>query len=75
VADKSCPSYRCVKRTIKDIPLGPQASFHKNTAIKGFVTDEMFKQYKRYYEIDYGRTFKDAEDVDKYLQAHRWPEP
>lgn len=55
--------------------LGPRSNFHKNTPIKGFVTEEMFKKYKRYYEIDYGRTFKDAEDVDEYLQAHRWPKP
>lgn len=57
------------------IYIGPRANFHKNTSIKGFVTEEMFHKYKRYYEIDYGRTFKDAEDVDKYLQAHRWPKP
>ncbi|UCE99488.1 MAG: hypothetical protein JSV82_10095 [Planctomycetota bacterium] len=55
--------------------LGPRSSLHKNTPIKGFVTDEMFKRYKRYYQIDFGRTFKDAKDVDRYLQAHRFPEP
>ncbi len=54
---------------------GPRGKLHKNTPIEGFVTDEMFKQYKQYYEVDFGRTFKDAEDVDKYLQAHRFPKP
>lgn len=54
---------------------GPRGKLHKNTPIEGFVTDEMFKRYKQYYEVDFGRTFKDAEDVDKYLQAHRFPKP
>lgn len=55
--------------------LAPAAKLHKCTPIKGFVTEEMFKRYKRYYEIDFGQTFKDALDVDKYLQAHRFPKP
>ncbi len=55
--------------------LGPRVKLHKNTPIVGYVTEEMFKRYKRYYEIDYGRTFKDAEDIDRYLQAHRFPKP
>ena len=55
--------------------LGPRAKLHKNTPIKGFVTDEMFKRYRRYYEIDFGRTFKNAEEVDRYFQAHRFPKP
>ena len=55
--------------------LGSRASLHKNTPIEGFVTDEMFKQYQRYYEIDFGRSFKSAEEVDKYLQAHRFSKP
>ena len=33
---------------------GPSGKLHKNTPIKGFVTDEMFTKYKRYYEIDFG---------------------
>jgi hypothetical protein len=55
--------------------LGPRANLHKNTPIEGFVTDEMFKRHQRYYEIDFGRSFKSAEEVDKYLQAHRFPNP
>jgi hypothetical protein len=54
---------------------GPRVKLHKNTPIKGFVTDEMFKKYKQYYEIDFGRKFKNAEEVDKYFQAHRFPKP
>jgi len=54
---------------------GPRGKLHKNTPIEGFVTDEMFKRYKQYYEIDFGRTFKDAEEVDKYFQNHRFPKP
>ncbi|MHC4260266.1 MAG: hypothetical protein ACYSTF_07655 [Planctomycetota bacterium] len=57
------------------IYFGPRAKLHKNTPIKGFVTDEMFKKYKQYYEIDFGRKFKNAEEVDKYFQAHRFPKP
>ena len=57
------------------IHLGPAANLHKNTPIEGFVTHEMFRRYKRYYEIDFGRTFKDAADVDRYFQAHRFPHP
>jgi len=55
--------------------LGPRDDLHRNTTIEGFVTDEMFKKYKRYYEVDFERTFKDAEDVDKFLQEHLWPDP
>ena len=55
--------------------LGPRDDLHRNTTIEGFVTDEMFKKYKRYYEVDFQRTFKDAEEVDRYLQDHRWPVP
>lgn len=55
--------------------LGPRTKLHKNTPIEGFVTEEMFKRYRRYYEVDFGRSFKSAEEVDKYLQAHRFPDP
>jgi uncharacterized iron-regulated protein len=53
--------------------LGP--NLHANTPIKGFVTDEMFKKHRRYYEVDFGQTFNNAKEVDEYLQAHRWPKP
>jgi len=55
--------------------LGSRASLHKNTQIKGFITDEMFKKYRQYYEIDLERSFKSAEELDEYYQAHRFPEP
>jgi uncharacterized iron-regulated protein len=55
--------------------LGSRADLHKNTAIKGFITDAMFKQYRQYYETDFGQSFKDATEVDRYLQRHRWPQP
>jgi uncharacterized iron-regulated protein len=54
---------------------GPRAKLHKNTPIKGFVTDDMFKKYKQYYEIDFGRKFKNAQEVDAYFQKHRFPKP
>jgi len=57
------------------IYFGPSANFHRNTPIKGFVTKEMFEQYKEYYEIDFGRSFNSAEEVDEYLQQHRFPRP
>lgn len=53
--------------------LGSRASFHRNTPIKGFVDEELFHKYKQYYEVDYGRNFNSAEEVDEYLQQHRWP--
>lgn len=55
--------------------LGSRASFHRNTPIKGFVTETMFRKYKQYYEIDYGCNFNSAKEVDEYLQEHRWPMP
>ncbi|MBN2128515.1 MAG: hypothetical protein JW741_03430 [Sedimentisphaerales bacterium] len=55
--------------------LGPPARLHKNTAIDGFVTDAMFQKYKHYYEVNYDRRFHSAEEVDEYLQQHRWPSP
>jgi uncharacterized iron-regulated protein len=55
--------------------LGPREMLHKNTPIKNFITDDMFERYKQYYEIDLGRTFKNAQEVDEYLQKHRFPEP
>ncbi|HUW19346.1 MAG TPA: ChaN family lipoprotein [Sedimentisphaerales bacterium] len=54
---------------------GPRAKLHKNTPIKGFVTDDMFKKYKQYYEIDFGRKFKNAQEVDEHFQKHRFPKP
>jgi len=57
------------------IYLGPWDDLHRNTAILGFVTDEMFNKYKRYYELDFDRTFKDSEEVDKYLREHGFPDP
>ena len=53
--------------------LGPMKTFKRNTAIVGYVTDEMFKKYREYYEADYGRKFKNALEVDKHLRARRWP--
>ncbi len=54
---------------------GPREKLHKNTPIKGFVTDDMFKKYKQYYEIDFGRKFENAQEVDEHFQKHRFPRP
>lgn len=51
------------------------SNLHANTPIKGFVTNEMFKKYRRYYEVDYEQIFNNAKEVDRYLQTHRWPKP
>lgn len=48
---------------------------HANTPIKGFVTDEMFRKYHEFYEIDFKRKFKDAREFDLYLQQNRWVVP
>jgi hypothetical protein len=57
--------------------LGPRASLHSNTTIKGYVTERMFHKYKEYYNVCFsnGRNFRNAEEVDEYLQQHRWPSP
>ena len=57
------------------IYFGPRSELHNNTSIEGYVTDEMFSKHRRYYEIDFGRPFRDGAEVDAYLQAHRWPQP
>jgi len=54
---------------------GPADRLHPNTAIVGFVTDEMFAKYRNYYETDIGRPFSSAREVDEFLQANRWPQP
>jgi hypothetical protein len=57
------------------IHFGPRSGLHRNTSIPGFVTPEMFAQYKDYYEIDFERSFESATEVNEYLQGHRWPQP
>ncbi len=52
---------------------GAPASLHRNTPIKGFVTEEMFLRYREFYEQDYGRTFENAKEFDVWLQEHRFP--
>lgn len=54
---------------------GPAEQLHPNTAIAGFVTEEMFAKYRNYYEIDFGRPFASAQEVDRFLQENRWPQP
>lgn len=50
------------------IYFGPRETLHRNTFIEGFVTDEMFTKYKSYYEIDFGKTFNSANDVNTYFR-------
>jgi hypothetical protein len=56
---------------------GPRSSLHKNTTIKGYVTEAMLRKYGQYYEVCFnnGRRFNSADEVDEYLQKHRWPKP
>lgn len=54
--------------------VGPRASFHRNTAVKGFVTETMFRKHKQYYDVCYGH-FNSATEVDEHLHQHRWPKP
>ena len=57
--------------------LGSRASLHSNTTIKGYVTERMFHKYNEYYNVCFGngRNFSSTEEVDEYLQQHRWPKP
>jgi hypothetical protein len=57
------------------IYMGPWASFHHNTPIKGYVTEAMFRKLQQYYELDNGQRFNNAQEVDEYFQQHRWPKP
>jgi len=57
------------------IYMGPWASFHSNTPIQGFVTETMFRKLQQYYELDNGRRFHNAQEVDEYFRQHRWPKP
>jgi hypothetical protein len=50
------------------IYFGPRNSLHRNTFIEGYITDEMFLKYKRYYEIDFAKTFNSAQDVNNYFR-------
>jgi hypothetical protein len=54
------------------IYFGKCQQLHGNTPIKGFVTEEMYRQHRRYYEIDYGVKFDTAKEFDEYLQGRRW---
>jgi hypothetical protein len=53
--------------------LGPGRELHANRVIEGFVTESMFQRYRKYYEKDFGQSFENAQEVDEYLQKHRWP--
>lgn len=51
---------------------GACQQLHGNTPIKGFITDEMYKQHKAYYELDFGVKFATAREFDEHLQGRRW---
>ena len=74
---KGAPDVPWSRLACGSIYLGPRASFHSNTTIKGYVTKRMFHKYKEYYEVCFGngRNFNSAKEVDEYLQQHRWPRP
>ena len=55
--------------------LGSADNLHANTTIKNFITDDMFRKYREYYEVSEEREFKDAQELDEFLQKNRWPEP
>lgn len=40
----------------------------KSQKIKNFISDEMFKKYKRYFETTYKRSFKNAREVNEILE-------
>lgn len=53
--------------------LGALRELHANRVIPGFISKEMFERHRKYYETDYGRSFNNAQELDEYLQKHRWP--
>jgi hypothetical protein len=74
---RGAPDVPWSKLACGSVYLGPRASLHSNTTIKGYVTKRMFEKYKEYYNVCFGngRNFNNAEEVDKYLQQNRWPKP
>ena len=72
---RGAPDVPCSRLAEGYLYLGSRANFHRNTPIKGFVDEKLFHEYRQYYEVDYGRSFNSAEEVDEYLRQHRWPEP
>ena len=54
------------------IYLVPANKLHKNTTIKGFVNEEMFREYNDSYKLNFGDNFKTAKELDNYLQENRW---
>jgi hypothetical protein len=53
--------------------LGDRRELHANRVIPGFVSEDMFQRYREYYEMAFERSFCNAQEVDEYLQKHRWP--
>lgn len=51
---------------------GACRQLHGNTPIKGFVTEEMYRKHRTYYEVDFGVKFDTAREFDEYLQGRRW---
>jgi len=51
---------------------GRSDRLHRNTTIPGFVTEEMYQKYWRYYQIDFGKPFKNAKEVDDYFMENLW---
>ena len=74
---RGAPDVPWSRLTCGFIYLGPRTSLHSNTTIKGYVTKRMFEKYKEYYNVCFGngRNFSSPEEVDEYLQQHRWPKP
>jgi hypothetical protein len=52
---------------------------HRNTSLRGFVTEATFEKHRHYFEVDFNREFKSAQEVDDYLAERNWklrcPEP
>ena len=74
---KGAPDVALSKLAEGYLYLKSRASLHSNTTIKGFVTEGIFHNYKEYYNVCFGngRNFCSPEQVDEYLQQHRWPKP
>ena len=74
---KGAPDVPWSKLACGYVYLRPRSCLHKNTAIKGFVTEAMLRKYRQYYEVCFnnGRRFNSAAEVDQCLQKRRWPKP
>lgn len=54
------------------IYMKPLEKLHKNSTIPGFINEELFEKHNDFYKLNYGTEFKNAKELDSYIQKNRW---